>query len=257
MSTLDNLFQLRFYGENITPKSFSIKETGDLLVKIEDSIHAFIEEKYINVDKSDIHLSLIEVQDKSNQYDIFIKENVDVTSAIIDWGKSISDNSYVNFPKAAQSGIEKIFNLTHLKNCQTEFKHKDIQLAHLTPNDEFIKQEKIILDINCNIYGELVKIGDEKPKIWIKLFNDEIKSVEVTKEIVKQLSSKMYSPIAFSGKKRINILTNETISLKLLELIEYNPYNASKSFNDLKEISNGFWDKFKTQEEISTYLIDG
>ena len=222
MSTLDNLFQLRFYGENITPKSFSIKETGDLLVKIEDSIHAFIEEKYINVDKSDIHLSLIEVQDKSNQYDIFIKENVDVTSAIIDWGKSISDNSYVNFPKAAQSGIEKI-----------------------------------ILDINCNIYGELVKIGDEKPKIWIKLFNDEIKSVEVTKEIVKQLSSKMYSPIAFSGKKRINILTNEIISLKLLELIEYNPYNASKSFNDLKEISNGFWDKFKTQEEISTYLTDG
>ena len=257
MNTIDNLFQLRFYGDNISPKSFSIKETGDLLIKIEDSIHAFIEEKYIHVEKSDIHLSLIEVQDKSNQYDIFIKENADVKSAIIDWGKSISDNSYVNLPKAAQSAIERIYSLTHLKNCQTEFKHKGVQLAYITPNDEFIKQEKILLDINCNIYGELVKIGDEKPKIWIKLFNDEIKSIDVTKEIVRQLSSKMYSPIAFSGKKRINILTNETISLKLLEIIEYNPYNASESFKDLKEISNGFWDKFNTQEEISTYLTDG
>lgn len=251
-------FSIRFYGTNISPKSFTLKETGDLFVKIEESILSLIEDRFISIDKNDIRLSPIQIDKKSCEYIIDTGNNMDVNQAVLHWGKSISDNSYVNFPKAAQVGLEKIYSLTQSKNCNTEFKKNTQIISSISPENKFIKQDKVNLDVDCTVYGDLVKIGDDKkPKIWVRLFNDEVRSVDVSKEIVKKLNDKIYSPIAFRGKKRVNILSNEIIGFKLFELIDYTPYQAKQAFSNLKEISSGFWDKFHTQEEISEYLING
>lgn len=255
---MTDTYSIRFHGTNITPKSFTLKETGDLLIKIEESILALIEDRFISLDKKDVKLSLVQVNNKSSEYAIYTGNDSEVNSAVHLWGGSIADNSYVNFPKAAQIGLEKIFSLTHLKNCNTEFKKEKNVISSINPESKFLKQDKVLLDVDCVVYGDLVKIGDDrKPKIWIRLFNNEVRSVDASIDIVKTLSDKIYSPIAFRGKKRVNVLSNDIIGFKLYELIEYTPFQAKNSFDRLKNLTSGVWDKFQTQEEITEFLVNG
>lgn len=46
MKDNDHIFILRFYGNEVTPKSFSAKELGQLLINIEEGIKSVVENKF-------------------------------------------------------------------------------------------------------------------------------------------------------------------------------------------------------------------
>ena len=60
----DNIFVLRFYDNEVTPESFSMKELGQLLISLEEGIKSIIESKYPEVEESDVCLSLVDVENK-------------------------------------------------------------------------------------------------------------------------------------------------------------------------------------------------
>ena len=124
----------------------------------------------------------------------------------------------------------------------------------LENNFEIIKPENVTLKNQTTIYGELIKVGGAKPKLWVKLLNGKLLDFFVSKEQAQQLSPKVYTEVALKGEAEWNILTKDLIGFKLYDSIEYKVGGVSNAFKQLREVSSGFWDTLKTDDEITNYL---
>lgn len=258
MTVKENVFILRFWGNNISPKSFGAKELGKLLIQMEDSIVSIVKDRYLEEDIEDIKISLVSIENKSESLAFDYGDNKNVRESVELFGRAIDSDRIIHLPKEAKNGVKLIYDYTKKKNCNTEFKHGKETLSKINPESKFIKDDNLMIEINSTIYGVLEKVGDDEPKIWVKLNDDKLYTVQVkNKDIAASLATKLYQVIAFDGKKKINTLTNEINSIKFEKIIDYTPHNAAKTFREIQSISSNFWDELDTQESITKFLING
>ena len=258
MTNDNNIFTLRFYGNDVHPSSFSLKELGELLVSIEEGVKSIIENSYPGADSETVNLALTSIVDKSNS--LGIETSNDITNTgILDFAKSISENKYTNLPPKAYKSYRDIHKLVESKQCESELVYKGNILYVVTPETKIIKQESVIVDLDSIIYGEILKLGSSstestKSRIWINLLDGRTISFSVPKEQAVELSPKLFQTVALKGKIRWNVLTKTTIGFKLFEILNYKQGNISKGFEQLRNITSGFWDTLKSDSEITNYL---
>src|ERR1043165_1660386 len=96
-----DIFVLRFYDNEVTPESFTMKELGQLLISLEEGIKSIIESKYPEADADKISLSLVDVENKSESLYIRSSDMEYGNKAFLAWGRSVKEGTYNNLPEKA------------------------------------------------------------------------------------------------------------------------------------------------------------
>ena len=254
----DNIFTLRFFGNDVNPNSFSLKELGVLLCSIEDGVKSIVEYNYPSEDTENVLLSLSTIKNESNSLGIHTVNDI-TNTAIFDFAKSIKTDTYTNLPKKAYDSYKEIYQIVQKKNCQAELIYKGDVLYAVSPENKIIKTENVLIDIDATIYGTLIKLGSSssesaKSRVWVELLESKTISFQVTKEQAEELGVNIYKLIALKGKIKWNVLTKTTVGFKFFEQLNFKRGNASKGFEQLRNLTTGFWDTLKTDNEIQNYL---
>ncbi|GAC1302285.1 MAG: hypothetical protein NVSMB24_06660 [Mucilaginibacter sp.] len=250
----ENIFLLKFQGEGIHPDSFSAKELGNLLIKIEDSVKSIVEENYPKSDPNKCTISLVSIADESDSNYIRAFGQPDVVPAFLDWGRALNNDSYINLPYKAYTGIKHLYTLVQSKHCNLRVVHKSEAIGTLNYEDILKNPDDALIDINTLIVGELEKIGGSKPKVWVKNNVGKINSVRITKEQAAILKPKLYDTVSLKVAARWDINSDTLSRLKLIDINDYQPGYAFEAIKRLRSVTGGFWDEFKSEEDISTFL---
>lgn len=258
MTNDNNIFTLRFFGNEVSPESFSLKELGSLLSSIEDGVKAIVDSSYPAEDAEDVFLSLTTIKNESNSLGIYSGNDIS-SLGVVELARSIQSNTYTNLPKKAYESYTEIHKIVQRKQCKAELLYKGETLYVVTPETEIIKQENVLIEIDTVIYGELLKLGipnaeSLKPKVWVELLEGKVISFSVSKEQATELSPHIFKTVALKGRIKWNALTKTTIGFKLYDIVPYKQGNVSKGFEQLRDISSGFWDTLKTDEDINNHL---
>ena len=252
--TDNNIFSLRFFGDDITPESFSLKELANIISSFEDGINSIIDEKFPHIESEDINISLIEIENKSESLKFKMSNLPEVSQAVYLYGNSVNDNSYINLPDKAYNSLKIIHSAINKKSCRVELKHNEAVIFQISFDKELIKPESALIKSDGIVYGELVKIGGDKAQAWIKTDNENTIKFSLTKEQAKQFQGNLYSPIAIKGEKVTNINTDILVKFKLYEILNYKPFTSFDAIKKLQSITSGFWDTLNSNEEINTFL---
>lgn len=257
----DKIFKLRFFDNGVTPNSFTVKELGSLLLHLDEGIKSIIENKYPEAEVDDVRISLIGVENQSESLIFGVDSNVTI-DAVKDLALSIRESTYTSQPKKAYESFRYIRQLTDSKQCKAELVYKGEQLYVVVPDVEIIKQENVLIETDTVLYGELLKIGsnksfkedNNKTRAWVELIDGQKFSFPILKEQALELSHSLSKTIALKGKIKWNVQTKTVQSFKLYDVIGYKQGNVSKGFEQIRNITGGFWDTLKSDDDINRHF---
>ena len=250
----EDIFTLKFHGDGIHPDSFSAKELGNILIKIEDSVKAIIDENYPKSDPEKCFISLVGVADESESLAIKAFGQPDIELAFTDFGQSFNNDSYINLPYKAYTGVRHLHSVVQSKRCDLVVVHRKQNLGELSYNIELKKPDDYLIRINTTIFGKLQKIGGKKPRLWIELDNGKTVSLKLTKEQASALKNRLYETISLKGSAKWNPLNDGLSSFLLSDITNYTPGYVLTGIRELREITSGVWDNFNTDEEIISQI---
>ena len=251
----DNSFILRFFDEdkNISPESFSGKELGELIISFHEGLKELIDVRYPEIDSNTIKISLVGIEDKSESLLWKTSGEKQVTAALLEYGTAILKNTYTDLPHSTYKSVKNIFSITKRKKCNAELVEKNNRLFVVTPKDKLIKQENVLLKSDMLIYGVLNKLGGDKSRAWVELYDGSRISFPVTDEQLILLKVRLKEPVALKGKATWSAISKQVIYFKISEVIDYKPQTVVEGFDAISSIASG-WDKFNSNTDIVNFL---
>jgi len=226
-------------GNNeLTPDNYDIKHIASLLQNVEDLL-------YPN-NKKERPLITYDIQEGSVKH-IFrtTMQTVISFSAIL---TQIQANNTIDFLdiKTARA-VENIQNLSLQKNYTFQIKTslKDTYELEITPSSKLFRTENYWVDAEFYFYGILTNAGGKsKANIHIDTSDYGSITIDTGKDFLQeQEHNLLYKKFGVRAKGKQNIETGEidTKSLKLIELIDYNPNFDSDYLNKLISKAKKSW----------------
>lgn len=251
-----DIFTLRFFDDNksISPTSFNAKELGQLIISFYEGIKELIDVRHPHIETKELNISLIDIENKSESLTFSNSGPQSINSALKEYGQFISEKKYADLPKLAYKSVKEIYRLTAKKNCNAELIESKGRLFIVTPNDRLIRQEKLLIKSDLLVYGVLIKLGGEKNRAWVDLYDGSKISFPITDQELVVLRSRLKEPVALSGTATWNTLSKKVVYFKLKEIINFQPSTVAEGFENIKKISSG-WNNL-TDKEIINILKD-
>jgi hypothetical protein len=254
MSDDNNIITLRFFGNEVTPNSFSAKELGLLIIAFHDGVKDLIDTHYPTIDSDDVRISLVEIENKSQSLKFAISERPEVHAAFVELGESIASATYTDLPQKTFNTVKQIHGVTKRKNCSVELVEKGEQRFLVNPGGILIEQKKVLIKSNMVLYGDLTQLRGNPAKAWVHLYDGSKISFTVNDAQLRILrDNKLNEPIGISGQATWNALSKKVVSFKLAEIIPYKPFNIDEGFSALKNLYTG-WDDLNAEADIYSFL---
>lgn len=260
--------ELKLSGENVSPETMSITELLDLIQNFDSIILETAEKEVDNDELEKMSFSLVGISKGSAIYS-FHTTNAQVTKSFKMVALTIQDKKLDRLPNKTIPKIEKIIqfknkkklNLTiSIKNDDTnsngeiikeelsgnfEIGLEDIKKA--TQNDIYIFEED-------SLYGEIRRIGGDKPKIWLRTNHKNIHCTvdNDDEEIIKLLANNLYKEVGVVGIAKWNITKGELQEFKITEVLDYESIDMQQSIKEIKEVVGNGWDNLDVNEFMSS-----
>lgn len=216
--------EIRVVGKSgnldLSPDNYDIKQIAYLLQNVEDLL-------YPN-NKKDRPIITYDIQEGSVRH--IFKTSIQAVigfSALLSQIQSQNNIDFLELKTAR--AIEEIQKISRQKNYEFQIKtslEKDSELK-INPSTKFFRTENIWADAEFYFYGILKDAGGKsKANIHIDTSDYGYLSIETGEEFLKEreenLLYKKYG-VRATGKQNIDTGEVDTKSLKLVELIDYNP----------------------------------
>jgi hypothetical protein len=249
-----NIFQLRFFDNDVTPESFSAKELAQLIASFYDGVKALIEDRYPTVSPDEVRISLVGIENKSETLTFTTSEQQEVIDAIAYYGQKVHDNEATDLPQETFNSVKQIHGITKRKGCKAELIQKGKRLFVVAGGDEFIEQESVLIKSSIVLYGNLNQIRANKPKAWIELFDGNKVAFDITEDQIIHLRERFNETIGVRGEARWNTISKKVVSFKLKEVLDYASGNARKGFEEIRNVSAGYWETLNTDKDIRNFF---
>jgi len=232
-------------NEDLNPDNYDIKHIAKLMQHVEELL-------YPN-NKRERPLITYDISEGSVKH--FFKTTMQAViglSAILTQVQSTNSIDFLE-QKTARA-IESIQNLSLQKNYEFQIKtsiNEDNELV-ISPSTQFFRTENIWVEAEFYLYG-LLKNAGGKSKANIHLDTDDFGylAIETGEDFLKdQEDNLLYKKFGVRAKGKQNVETGEmdTKSLKLIELIDYNPKFDSKYLNGLISKAKKNWQGINPDE---------
>lgn len=205
---------------NLSPDNYDIKQIAYLLQNVEDLLYP--------THKKDRPIITYDIQEGSVRH--IFKTSIQAVigfSALLSQIQSQNNIDFLELKTAR--AIEEIQKISRQKNYEFQIKtslEKDAELK-INPSTKFFRTENTWVDAEFYFYGILKDAGGKsKANIHIDTSDYGYLSIETGEEFLKErednLLYKNYG-VRATGKQNMDTGEVDTKSLKLVELIDYNP----------------------------------
>ncbi|HHM21348.1 MAG TPA: hypothetical protein ENJ20_04925 [Bacteroidetes bacterium] len=235
-------------NEDLNPDNYDIKYIAKLMQDIEDLL-------YPN-NKKERPLITYDISEGSVRH--FFKTTMQTIigfSAILTQVQSTNSIDFLELKTAR--AIENIQNLSVQKNYEFQIKTsiRDEYELIISPKTQFFRTENIWVEAEFYLYGVLKNAGG-KSKANIHLDTDDFGylTIETGEDFLRdQKENLLYKKYGVRAKGKQNIETGEmdTKSLKLIELIDYNPKFDSNYLNGLISKAKKNWQGINPDEWLN------
>ncbi len=223
MEKIGNI-EIRVVGKSgnleLSPENYDIKQIASILQNVEDLL-------YPN-NKKDRPIISYEIEKGSVRH--IFKTSIQAVigfSALLSQVQAQNNIDFLELKTAR--ALEDIQIMSRQKNYEFQIKtslEKDYELK-INPNTKFFRTENIWSDAEFYFYGELKDAGGKsKANIHLDTKDYGYLSIETGEEFLKEREENLLYKkfgVRASGKQNIETGEIDTKSLKLLELIDYNP----------------------------------
>jgi hypothetical protein len=236
-------------GNNeLKPENYDIKYIAELLQNVEDLL-------YPNSKKE---RPLISYNLKEGSVRHIFRTSIQTIIGLSAILAQIQSSNSIDFLELKTArAIENIQLLSVQKNYEFSFKtslSSDYEL-NINPKTKFQKTENVWVDAEFYFYGILKDAGGKgKANIHIDTDNLGYISIETGKNFLEQRKENMLYKkfgVRASGKQNIETGEIDTKTLKLIELIDYNPNFDNDYLNDLISRAKDNWKDIDTDEWLN------
>ena len=235
-------------NEDLKPDNFDIKHIAKLMQDVEDLL-------YPN-NKNERPSITYDISEGSVRH--FFKTTMQTIigfSAILTQVQSTNSIDFLELKTAR--AIESIQNLSVQKNYEFQIKTSinDGYELMISPTTQFFRTENIWVEAEFYLYGVLKNAGG-KSKANIHLDTDDFGylAIETGEDFLRgQEENLLYKKYGVRAKGKQNIETGEmdTKSLKLIELIDYNPKFDRNYLNSLISKAKKNWPRINPDEWLN------
>lgn len=261
MSNTKEILELKFEGNGINPTKVRPSEIAQIILDFEKAILGALGGAYPVVNTKEPLITFESIKNESiglrfttNRQAAPAAIRKLITKTYEKITSSIENGDYSSLPEETVSSLKSISKFARKYNCNAGFKRNGRQLTSITPKTEIKSNKNNFLKGDTTIYGELVDAGGDNPNIHIKINNDYTVIIDTDKKRAKELAARLYDQVGLKGSAKWDILTSKIIEFKLYDILDYSPGNLKETFDELKKITSGYWDKFNTNEEITNNL---
>jgi hypothetical protein len=236
-------------NSDLKPDNYDIKQIASILQNVEDLL-------YPN-NKKDRPLITYDIEEGSVKH--LFKTTIQAVigfSAIL---SQVQANNSIDFLELKTArALENIQNLSLQKNYEFQIRtslQNDFELT-INPSTRFFRTENMWLEAELYFYGILKDAGGKsKANIHLDTQDYGYLSIETGEEFLKEREENLlYKRFGVRASGMQNLETGEvdTRSLKLLELIDYNPKFDNTYLSNLIKKAKNSWNKINVDE----WLID-
>ena len=225
---------------------------------IEAGLKSILDFNHPELGSCAVMLSLRMFKNESQALAVISGNDVTV-SALRELGSYFVDGKYADLPPAAYAAYKNIYETANMMGCEVEFIHKGSRLWSVSPNMPLIKLENVLMEFDIVLYGRLLKIGslsggDLKLRAWLQLIEGNMVCFEVTEDQANALSVRLFEIVALNGKALCNVATGNTVGFKFYGITNYRVGRIGSGFQQLRELTAGFWDGFMWGDDIEKFL---
>jgi hypothetical protein len=238
---MDKLLKIKFEGRDMSPTTVSSNEFANIIAAYEDALNALIIKN--NPTKGLLtFISVIEVQNNSET--IIFNPNYEdiILEAADEINIAISKKRHNSLPFETVKNLAVIQRFVRERDCKASLNGYDgITSAEITPDTNLDIDESFYFYGDTTIYGILERLGGTKPKARIRLRNNKLLSVEISRSDAKELSKYIYEKVGFKGKAKWKKESREIESFKLKKLILMSNKPLNEKMKGLGDIFGKYW----------------
>lgn len=247
MTKNNYILTLRFFGNDVSPKNFSAKELGNLLIEFQDSVTSIVRAKVDSAFENESNpFNLCEITNESAGLN-FASSYPEVDRGFGLFVKAVDSKNFTGLPRGSFAGIQRITKLAKAKNCNAEFSHHSgdtVNKTVLKPNDIILLPEEILLTDTKDFYGEITRVGGTEPKVRFKTFAGKIENATATKELIKQIANKLYRTVKIRAEVKWIDGSDDYEEIKILTVEDLEVQSNSDLFDELREALGDYSEKY-------------
>jgi hypothetical protein len=257
----NDIFELRFEGNNIKPNKVKPSEVANLIQDFEKALLSVIKQDYPQIDGNELLVTFEKIEDKSlglafvsnNEIEPAFKRMVSTSYKSLN--TAISTNNFSRYGNETIAPVRNISDFTKRHQCNGSFKYNGKNLSVITPSTEITFVKTQYLKGNTTIYGELIDAGGDNPNIHIKISDTYSVIIKTDKEKTKELASRLYDQVGLKGEAKWDIFSSKIIDFKLYEVLDYTSGNIKSAIEELRKETSGVWDSYNSNESINKKLL--
>ncbi|HRP36918.1 MAG TPA: hypothetical protein PLS50_03850 [Candidatus Dojkabacteria bacterium] len=250
--SVNNIIELRFSGSDINPSKVKPSEIASLLANFERSLLAQIKLVDPTIDTDVTLFSFDAIHGQS--IDLLFKPLLQITTVLASYttiATSFINQDYQNISSRSIEPLKEIIKFSKKYNCVGYFYLNNTEISSFEPNQEIKTIPNSVLEGETTIYGKIIRIGGEDPKIHFRINEEEKLIFDIDESLAKKLSPKLYEFIGLVGVAKWNSENFSIENFKLLEIIDIDKRPIIDSFNELQGLIGKHWDEV---EDIDSYL---
>ncbi len=253
MAETPEILELKFAGGGVSPETVKPSEIAHLIENFERIVLLQAKAMEPGIDTDEVLVAFHKLDDKS--LDLIFK-TVKVRQIILNSylliASSFATGDYSQIHRSAIGPLKDIVKFSKRHNCEGSFKHNDAVISTFNPESEIEYNLQNTVKGQTTIYGKIIRIGGEEPKIHFRINEEEKLIFDVDEQQAKKLSPKLYEFIGLTGTATWNSINLTIDNFKIDAIINVDtskPY--SDTFSELKGIIGKYWDEI---EDIDSYI---
>lgn len=241
---MEELLELHFSGENISPDNIRIGEIATILDAFENVLLSIITEEHPTLTKESLTIGLHRINEGSLGLQFTSKLPEVVNPAFYKTAHSIKSGTGENLPPESFPYFEKILSFVKKHQAQADFivtNGRVEKLATLTPDFELPKP--IYLIGQTTIFGEIVRVGGVEPKVEVKAISGQTIYCPFDISLASQLGSLLYQLVGLEGEARWDSRTHEIVDFLVTGISPYRNTPLLEAFQSLSEIAGKYYEE--------------
>lgn len=235
MKTLD----LVLSGNQISPSTFPLKQTIDVLDSFRKAVESFAD--YKGLDLSHDTLSLVGVEEGSCRWQISMSPSA--TRAIKEVSDQFASGDFSDFPEESLKQFSRIRTIAR-KN-EGEFNwlstNQDIS-GSITGSTKFPKDSR--LRSRATVQGTVIRVSGEKnPKGQIRLLGQQKKiGLNLEPQQAIELATRFLQDVEITGEATYALREWDILEITVETISDFQKRNPRKLFEDLGAVDSEVWD---------------
>ena len=249
---------IKLSGEGVSPETVPASELAQFLVEFEKAIlETALAKKDLSAPEAvqELIVSLVAIESGSESLTFALTGDIMQGASLL--SEAHLQHDYSAIPVKAQDALHSI-SAQAIKNLwSVEFvgdRTHHIRSVVISVDNPVPPPKIVRVQGDTTIYGRLTRVGGVLPRAMIRMPDDTLMFIQLSKDMAVMLASeeRLYEEVGIEGTATWQFDTMEMLEFKAKRITTYQPHKQklSESFKELAEAANDRWNEIDVERFI-------